>query len=141
MLVHTRQLLHHHSLNACLGCGKDPQMWTDSKSFNTTYWPRTVADNDITTWCQSIGSRITLADSDMMARSLMRRGWTSATQGTGWLVVFKSSTSAKHKWVSVGCNTCSGCHSFALNGSDQIEQFDPWLTHVCGAQIHGVRHA
>ena len=128
-----------NSLNACVGCGKQPQSWEDCRAYNLDYWPRTSSDNDVWTWCQSLGSRLSLPDADKMSRNLMKRAWAPSHQ-TGWLVVMKSSRSAAHKWVSIGCKDCDGCQSFSLNGCVNVDNFDSWLGNICGQPIDGVRH-
>ena len=129
-----------NSLNLCHRCGKEPDQWPDKRiqSDMSHYWPTTVFENDIDSWCRSISSRIAVSDSSRMTASLMRLGWTPENASTGWLTTMRGGQKAKHKWVGIGCKECGGCASLTIYGSVAPEAFHAWLQKACGTPVEGV---
>ena len=129
-----------NSLNVCHQCGKEPVQWPANKSQNdmSHYWPTTVFENDIDSWCRSISSRIAVSDSSRMTTSLMRLGWTPENASTGWLTTMRGGQKAKQKWVAIGCKECGGCASLTIYGSVAPEAFHAWLQKACGTPVEGV---
>ena len=65
------------------------------------YWPKTMLENDMETWCQSMSSRIDIFDSDKLQRTLLMLAWTPQNE-TGWLTAMMSGKKARHKWTALG---------------------------------------
>jgi hypothetical protein len=101
------------------------------------YWPKTMMENDVETWCQSMSSRIDIFDSDKLQRTLLMLAWTPQNE-TGWLTAMMSGKKARHKWTALGCNVCGGCDCFPLHGKCGSVEFNEWLAQACGSTVAGV---